>query len=193
MKHPVGLSAGCPPRRSLFQIPLEKFDAVPSFLWAFWVLFGLPGHFLLLTFVRADLGKRAVLWVDTGLQEPHRTQKWRKLAGLQGRAPPSTQRPLAQQLWGTPAHGRQSPDQDWHWEPMIQGILPLGWGVSVPLRKNFQSETWSELSGLMSCHQKYVKTKYFLGWQRENSSFCLPTLMNAVIWHCLTAVSMKRR
>lgn len=87
MKHPVGLSAGCPPRRSLFQIPLEKFDAVPSFLWAFWVLFGLPGHFLLLTFVRADLGKRAMLWVDTGLQEPHGTQKWRKLAGLQGRAP----------------------------------------------------------------------------------------------------------
>lgn len=64
---------------------------------------------------------------------------------------------------GEAVQGGQSPDPDWHGEPMIQGILPLGRGVSVPLRKNSQPETSSELSGLMSCHQEWLKTRYFLG------------------------------
>lgn len=135
----MGLSAGCPPPRASFQTPLEKFNTVPSFLWAFRVLFGLPGHFLLLTFFWADLGKLELCCERTqDLRSPPELQNGGSLRGCG--APPSTQRPLAQQLWGKRAHGRQSPDQDWHQEPMIQGILPLALGVSVPLRKNFQSE-----------------------------------------------------
>lgn len=67
------------------------------------------------------------------------TEEACRATGLRGSTfYPEAMAPAA--LGGKPAQARRSPDQDWHQKPMSQGLLPLGWGVSAPLRKNFQPE-----------------------------------------------------
>lgn len=108
--------------------------------------------------------------MDTGLPKPQGTQKRRKLAGSQGHgAPPSTQRPGPQQLCGGSPHKPAITRPGLAQEPMSQGLLPLGWGVSAPLRKNFQPETESQLSGRVLCRQEWQRTRHFLGGQTGNS------------------------
>lgn len=59
-KHPRGLAGGRPVSRVSSSVPRW-----PSVLWAFWVLLGLHGHFLLLTFIRAGPGKPELCWERT--------------------------------------------------------------------------------------------------------------------------------
>lgn len=97
-----------------------------------------------MAFIKAGLGKLELCceWTqDFRSPTEHRNGGSLQDCSTVGQSSTFHKSPLAQQLWGKPAQGRQSPDQDWHQEPMIQGILPLGWGVSAPLRKNFQPET----------------------------------------------------
>lgn len=147
----------------------------------------------MLTFIRAGLGKPERCCEQTEDQGPHRPQKWRWPAGLRGRVPPSTQRPLAWQIQGKPVHGRRSPDQDWHREPMIQGILPLGWGVSVPLRKKCQPETSVRTFRFDVLSPGVAEDKVLPRMiVRKRPLPCLPTVLKAVSWHDLPVVPGKR-
>ena len=126
----------------------------------------MDGHFLLLTFIRADLGTWELFCEWT---QDFRSPKERRNGGsLQGHgAPPSTPRPGPQQLCGESPHKPAITRPGLAREPMSQGLLPLGWGVSAPLRKNFQPETESQLSGRVLCRQEWQRARHFLGGQAE--------------------------
>ena len=135
----------------------------------------------------------AVLRVDAGLQKPQGTQKRRKPLGSRGRgAPPSTQRPGTQQLCGESPHKPAITRPGLAREPMSQGLLPLGWGVSAPLRKNFQPETESQLSGRVLCRHEWQRARHFLGGQTEQPLGRLHTPVKAASQHSLIAVPEER-
>lgn len=66
-------------------------------------------------------------------QEPHRAQRWRKLAGLQdcgavGQGSTFSPELGGSEAWGKLAHGKQSPDQDWHPKTKESRGTPSGMG-----------------------------------------------------------------
>lgn len=96
------------------------------FLQAFWVLLGFHGHFLSLSFIRGGL------WKHSCDESKLRTSgaPWNleeKPADYREELQPSAHRPLTWQLGGSQhTADKQSPDQDWHQEAVIQWRLPLG-------------------------------------------------------------------
>lgn len=128
----------------------------------------MAGHFLLLTFIRAGLGTWELFceWTQD-FRSPKERRNGGSLQGhraaglllLRGQGPSSFAGKARTSLAITRPGLAQA--------PMSQRLLPLGWGVSAPLRKNFQLETESQLSGRVLCRQEWQRTRHFLGGQTK--------------------------
>lgn len=191
----MGWSVRCPLPRVPFKLGWRSsLQCLPSFgLFEYW-----RGYFLLLTFIRADLGKLE-LWCeqtqDAGAAQSSEMEKAGGAAGLWGCGAGLHLLPRA---WWLRSLGEACTWQAVTWPGLAsknQGVkgYSLWDGVDLCL----QGRTTSQEPGQNFQVWCPVTSS---GWRQATSRDdslrtaprCLPTLMNAVICHCLMVVSMKR-